>query len=738
MKKKILLLFFIILSITYFNTNQLVEEKNYLDKIVAANTSTTVTSWSELSNAIALNNYDTIILKNNENSNWSANTTITIAKNVQLKIDNSNTSALTITRNTNNLLFDIKTGTITIDGQEKGIIIDGTYSSGTKSLINISENAKVTFTNITFKNNKSTENGGAISQTSSSLTLNNCTITNNTAKYGGGIISSKDVSTLTLNNTNITNNTATDGSGGGIYGSSKITINNSNISNNTANTYGGGMIIKAEATIKDTIINENTVIKNSGGGMRIDGTATMTGGEVKNNKSFEYGAGIDFNAGFFTYSNVVLENNTNAGSNGTEIYNIHPDLNSPNNIDWKKDPKLKIEEIQVELLKNYKIDGTGELAPHTGATQGLTVTDKFILFAQIEENDEPTKIHVLDKKTLTLKNTIVVDSTNVGHTFGHANDMAYDKKTGFVYLYTSFKGPSGKVQIAKFKVNNEGQMTDLSEFDTPRGFSGIAIDNDNDQIILYAAEKMWIYDKDFNLKSSFDSPSPLVKQGMGYWKGYIYFTCFEGGTPNMYQTIFNFNERRSNLIYMYDLQGNLAKTLYIPSSTVYGEIEDIEFLDNGEAIISYNSQGISLYKTSYLIQVKNIAINTKPKKLEYIQNLEEFDLSGLKLNVTLNNEEIKTITSTKDVKVEGFDNSKAGEQTIYLVYQGKRTPLQVKILEAQKNLTPKENDNQPKNTKTEKNPNTGGISITILLILLASGIIGYKISVNHRKKLFKI
>ncbi len=96
--------------------------------------------------------------------------------------------------------------------------------------------------------------GGGMYNYFGSPTLNNCTFTNNTAKYGGGLYNDYRASP-TLTNSIFTNNTATL-KGGGIrnfYYSSTI-LNNCTLTNNTAK-YGGGLAnkINSSSTITSSI-----------------------------------------------------------------------------------------------------------------------------------------------------------------------------------------------------------------------------------------------------------------------------------------------------------------------------------------------------------------------------------------------------------------------------------------------------------------------------------------------------
>ena len=93
--------------------------------------------------------------------------------------------------------------------------------------------------------------GGGIYNDHAILTVNNCTVKDNSAGIGGGILNNGQISgsaTLTINNSTVSGNSATFVGGGidnlGINdGSATATINNSSLSGNSANNGSGGGII---------------------------------------------------------------------------------------------------------------------------------------------------------------------------------------------------------------------------------------------------------------------------------------------------------------------------------------------------------------------------------------------------------------------------------------------------------------------------------------------------------------
>jgi CSLREA domain-containing protein len=119
--------------------------------------------------------------------------------------------------------------------------------------------------------------GGAVHNSSgSTLTLNNCTVTGNTAQGGGGGIFNNG--TLSLNASTMNTNTAPGTStGGAILNAGVMTITNSTLSGNSATSGGGGIFAAAGSML---VMNNATVASNAstggtgGGGISIDPAAS--------------------------------------------------------------------------------------------------------------------------------------------------------------------------------------------------------------------------------------------------------------------------------------------------------------------------------------------------------------------------------------------------------------------------------------------------------------------------------
>ena len=146
---------------------------------------------------------------------------------------------------------------------------------------------------------------------SAAVSIDNSVISDNvntTINFGrgGGIYNSLGPG-MTINNSTISNNTAS-GSGGGIFMRQRVTVNDSVIAGNTAALDGGGVYGSGE-TITGSVIEGNTAGL-SGGGVYVSFQATFTDSTVTNNTATTGGGVFAANV-----ANVTLNGTSNLCGN---------------------------------------------------------------------------------------------------------------------------------------------------------------------------------------------------------------------------------------------------------------------------------------------------------------------------------------------------------------------------------------------------------------------------------------
>jgi predicted outer membrane repeat protein len=186
----------------------------------------------------------------------------------------------------------------------------------------ISNDGTLTLNQCTLSGNSAYNDGGGI-YNDYTMTLNQCTLSGNSASgfhgTGGGIYND---GTLTLSECTLSGNSATgeDFGGGGIYSDGTLTLNECTLSGNSAlgAGVGGGISNWGLLTLNQCSLSGNGAI-NSGGGIYSYGTLTLNECTLSGNSTGGYdggdGGGID-NDDTATLINCTLSGNVAGGGGG--------------------------------------------------------------------------------------------------------------------------------------------------------------------------------------------------------------------------------------------------------------------------------------------------------------------------------------------------------------------------------------------------------------------------------------
>jgi hypothetical protein len=227
---------------------------------------------------------------------------------------------------------------VTISGHDANTFVVDAYDRS--RVFHITNGANVSISGMMIINGQADERGAGILNDHSTLTVNNCTIFNNSAGYdlGGGICNdgSFGSANLEINHSTVFSN-ASNNRGGGIYnngvsGSATLTINNSTVSSNVAGGAGGGIYNdgtqgNATLTINNSILHDNSATYGGSRGGAItneasEGAATVTiSNSVLSGNSSSYEGGAIYSAGTegtetLTINNTTLSGNSTADSGG--------------------------------------------------------------------------------------------------------------------------------------------------------------------------------------------------------------------------------------------------------------------------------------------------------------------------------------------------------------------------------------------------------------------------------------
>lgn len=132
---------------------------------------------------------------------------------------------------------------------------------------------------------------------------------------------------------------ATSGNGGGIFNDEVLTLNNSTVTGNTASDQGGGIAtdLGTQTTLNDDVISDNAAQGNDGGGVFVSsGNLTITGGTIggvgstspfdQGNQANQGGGAVSFqSSGQLSLSGVTIggENSTQGNSSGNRAGGVY-------------------------------------------------------------------------------------------------------------------------------------------------------------------------------------------------------------------------------------------------------------------------------------------------------------------------------------------------------------------------------------------------------------------------------
>lgn len=127
-------------------------------------------------------------------------------------------------------------------------------------------------------------------------------------------------------------------------------------------------------------------------------------------------------------------------------------------------------------------------------------------------------------------------------------------------------------------------------------------------------------------------------------------------------------------------------------------------------------------------KISKIEVTTFPQKMEYVQNIEQLDLTGGILTVTYdNNSSINLPLTNENIKVTGFTNEKVGTNEITLEFENFKTTINIEIVSKNDEVeNPDIEGGAEDNTENKvENPPTGKYISLIFIITIVVSSLGF-------------
>jgi hypothetical protein len=197
------------------------------------------------------------------------------------------------------------TATITIDGGETGVTLDGNNAS---RVLRVDRGAEATLEHLTVTHGVSTAGGGIFND--GTVTMSDCTLVHNISDEGGGI---DNFGTMTVSSSTLDSNTSGD-LGAGIFNRGTLTLSDSTLSSNANANLGGGILNVGTLTVSRSIFTFNSA--GIGGGIANGATLTVTDSVFESNTGVRGGA-LENHFGIATVSGSSFHANSAIGSIGS-------------------------------------------------------------------------------------------------------------------------------------------------------------------------------------------------------------------------------------------------------------------------------------------------------------------------------------------------------------------------------------------------------------------------------------
>jgi predicted outer membrane repeat protein len=210
------------------------------------------------------------------------------------------------------------TKTLTIVGHNSSVT--RSYADGTPSfsIFSVHDRGNLTLDDVNVRNGNGDDNGGAISNVNSFVTINGGTFSGNDGADGGAVYNDDGDGTLTVNDATFNDNDASE-DGGAIYNvdGSSVTIHGGTFSDNDATDNGGAIYNDHTLTVDGATFARNSG-DNGGAIYSYNDDPAINGGTFSQNYATDEGGAV-YNDGIMTVTHAMMDLNT--AEYGGAVYN---------------------------------------------------------------------------------------------------------------------------------------------------------------------------------------------------------------------------------------------------------------------------------------------------------------------------------------------------------------------------------------------------------------------------------
>ena len=234
-------------------------------------------------------------------------------------------------------------------------------------------------------------------------------------------------------------------------------------------------------------------------------------------------------------------------------------------------------------LTKISLTGLNKIS-RSAALEGGTATKSFLLSAFLAGTNALNQLALL-----SLKDYSLIRRESAKYALEHANDMTYieslnricvmpmDHTNRVIFLNGSTLAFEGEAILEQNYHAVAWDETSGCFFCVYEGYDGIVCDVLNSDMT--------------KVIRSFPILTNLTYQGAAAYNSMLYYTCWERGSTSSYQAVYDgVLKANDNVIYVYDIYGNLCKTYYIEGGSSKSELETLSFV-GGRMILQFNESG---------------------------------------------------------------------------------------------------------------------------------------------------
>ena len=234
-------------------------------------------------------------------------------------------------------------------------------------------------------------------------------------------------------------------------------------------------------------------------------------------------------------------------------------------------------------LTKISLTGLNKIS-RSAALEGGTATKSFLLSAFLAGTNALNQLALL-----SLKDYSLIRRESAKYALEHANDMTYieslnricvmpmDHTNRVIFLNGSTLAFEGEAILEQNYHAVAWDETSGCFFCVYEGYDGIVCDVLNSDMT--------------KVIRSFPILTNLTYQGAAAYNSMLYYTCWERGSTSGYQAVYDgVLKANDNVIYVYDIYGNLCKTYYIAGGSSKSELETLSFV-GGRMILQFNESG---------------------------------------------------------------------------------------------------------------------------------------------------